>query len=112
MDGESEGASQLGILSLPGGPGEWRGAITPLIIPLYDGGELQLGSGVQGLTSQSQQIMKAFLSDQRGWVGGAGAEAKAGIGSKYREEGVGPAAPPPLWKPVSLCFVAEEFGSQ
>lgn len=34
----------------------------------------KLGSGARGLTSQSRQIMKAFLSDQEGGGGGASRE--------------------------------------
>ena len=62
------------IRSLPGGTGgrneslasvEWRGDNPTNHFPNMTGENYKLGSGARGLTSQSQQIMKAFLSDQK-----------------------------------------------
>lgn len=53
----------------------WRGDNPTNHFPNMMGENYKLGSGAQGLTSQSQQIMKAFRLDQKGKGGGG-----------YREE--------------------------
>lgn len=46
-------------------PTKWRGDNPTNHFPNMTGENYKLGSGARGLTSQSQQIMKAFLLDQK-----------------------------------------------
>lgn len=46
-------------------PAKWRGDNPTNHFPNMTGENYKLGSGARGLTSQSQQIMKAFLLDQK-----------------------------------------------